>query len=448
MSDYSRRDLLKAGTAIAAGAALPADAFAQPQQQKGAAPAGQGEFNLKPEKGAKLRVMRPSKFVQGDETAWLENTKKYQQQTGVEVRVDFEGWEDLRPKSAVAANVGRGPDIVYGWFDDAHQYPEKLLELTDVATYLERKYGGWYDVCKRFGMRNNRWIALPLGAAGAKMVHRISWVKEAGFSEVPQDMDGFLKLCQALKRINHPAGFALGNAVGDGNAWCHWVVWAFGGKLVDEKDTVVINSPETVKALEYAKQLYETFIPGTLSWLDSNNNKAFLDGQIGLTNNGISVYYAAKNSQEPKIKEMAADIGHAQFPIGPVGRPTELHLTVPAMVYRYTKFPNAAKDYLRFMMEKEQYEAWQTASIGYWGQPLRAYEQAKIWTEDPKHTPYRDVMKNMLWPSYAGKLGAQSAGTLADFIMVNMVAQAASGAKSPAEAAAEAQKRAERYYRI
>ena len=53
-----------------------------------------------------------------------------------------------------------------------------------------------------------------------------------------------------------------------------------------------------LKALEYAKELYKYFVPGTLSWLDPNNNKAFLDGQISATNNGISIYYAAKNSTE------------------------------------------------------------------------------------------------------------------------------------------------------
>ncbi len=88
---------------------------------------------------------------------------------------------------------------------------------------------------------------------------------------------------------------ALGNATGDG-LWCNWLVWAFGGKLVDANNKVVIDSPETLKALEYGKELYATFIPGTLSWLDPNNNKAFLDGQISYTNNGISIYVAAKNS--------------------------------------------------------------------------------------------------------------------------------------------------------
>ncbi|MGQ0662878.1 MAG: ABC transporter substrate-binding protein [Pseudomonadota bacterium] len=441
MSDFTRRDALKIGAGIAAGAAIGLNAGAANAQ---AVP----EFKLTPETGAKLRVMRPSKFVQGDETVWLENTKKYQATSGVEVRVDSEGWEDLRPKSAVAANVGRGPDVVYGWYDDAHQYPDKLLDLTDLGNYLDKKYGGWYDVCKKFGMRRGRWIALPLGAAGNQIVYRQSWVKEAGFERFPTDPAGLLKLCQALKAKGHPAGFALGNAVGDGNVWTHWLVWSFGGKMVDDKDRVVINSPETVAALEYAKQLYETFIPGTLSWLDPNNNKAFLDGQIGLTTNGISIYYAAKTSTDPALKAIAQDIQHANMPIGPVGRPTELNLAVPAMVFKYTKYPNAAKDYIRFMFEKEQYVPWQQASIGYFSQSLKAYEQSPVWTEDPKHTPYRDSMKNMLWPSYAGSLGYASAGVLADFVMVNMVAQAASGAKTPKDAAAEAQRRAERYYKV
>ena len=118
------------------------------------------------------------------------------------------------------------------------------------------------------------------------------------------------------------------------------------------------------------------------------------------------------------------------------------------MVFKYTKYPQAAKDYIRFMMEREQYMPWQDASIGYFSQPLKAYEKSPVWTVDPKHTPYRDLMSKMLWPGYAGSLGYASSGAMADFIMVNMVAQAATGAKSPKDAAAEAQKRAERYYKV
>jgi multiple sugar transport system substrate-binding protein len=439
MSNIKRRDFLKISAGLAAGAAGGMPLLAKAQGK--AAP-------WKPEKGAKLRVLRWKRFVQGDEDLWMANTKKFAEKTGVEVRVDNEGWEDVRPKAAVAANVGSGPDIIISTFEDAHQYPDKLVDVSDVANYLGGKYGGWYDVCKDYCTEKGKWNAVPMGCAGNAVVHRIGAMKEAGFSEFPKDTAGFLKLAQAYKAKGLPPGFALGNATGDGNVWTHWLVWSHGGKMVDTKGNVVIASPETEAALNYGKQLYETFIPGTLSWLDPNNNKAFLDGQIGMTANGISVYYAAKNSPDPKMKAMVDDIGHANFPVGPIGRTTELNLFFPMMLFKYSKVPNAAKAYLAFMMEKEQYEPWQAASIGYVSHPLRAYEQSPLWKSDPKNLPYSNSMKIMLPNGYSGPMGYASAATMADFIMVNMVAEAVSGAKTPKEAMDRAKARAERYYKV
>ena len=405
-------------------------------------------LSFKPEPGAKLRVLRWSRFVQGDIDAYMANVKKFTEKTGVEVRVDNEGWEDVRPKAAVAANTGAGPDIILSTNDDANLYPDKLLDVTDLAEYLGKKYGGWYPAGMAY-MRpdGKKWIGLPLGASGTLIVYRESLVKAAGFDAFPKNTDDFLKLFKALKEKGTPGGMALGNATGD-SLWCNWLIWAFGAKVVDKNNKVVLDSPETIKALEYGKELYANFIPGTLSWLDPNNNKAFLDGQISVTNNGISIYYAAKNSPDAKLKEMAADINHAPFPVGPVGVPTESHLFFNQMVMKYTKYPKAAKEFLRFMMEEPQYDAWQTGAGGYIAPPLAAFAKGSIWSIDPKNTPYRDSLKNQRPAGYAGTLGYASAGVAADFIVPNMVAEAASGAKTPKEAAERAQKRAERYYRV
>ncbi|MBV8031802.1 MAG: extracellular solute-binding protein [Betaproteobacteria bacterium] len=433
-----RRDLIKAGAALATAGALPAvPGVAQAQA-----------WTNQPEKGAKLRVMRWKRFVEGDERVWMENTKRFSERYGVEVRVDSESFDDIRPKAAVAANVGSGPDIILGWFDDAHLYPDKLVPVTDVAEYLGKKYGGWYPVSRDYGMRGKEWIALPIGANGGAMVYRKSHVQAAGFEAFPATWTEYLKLAQAMKAKGTPVGHALGHASGDAPTWLYCLWWGFGGKLVDEKGNVTINSPETLAALEYARQLYATFPPGTLSWLDPSNNKAFLDGQISCTNNAISIYYVAKSSNDEKLRAMAADIEHAHWPVGPIGKPTELHQITQAMVFKYSRYPKAAKEYLRFMMEKEQYAPWQTASLGYVMQPLAAYENSAIWTEEPKAAAFRYGMKNMRHHGYAGRLGAASAATLADFIVVDMFAEAASGDKSPKEAAERATKRAERYYKV
>ena len=439
---FDRRRFLEGTAGVAAGSALSGASVWAPAVHAQSAP------TYKPEPGAKLRVLRWSRFVQGDIDAYMANVRRFTERTGVEVRVDNEGWEDVRPKAAVAANTGAGPDIILSTNDDANLYPEKLLDVTDLCEYLGKKYGGWYPAGEAYLKPDGkRWIGVPLGCAGAMMVYRESMVKAAGFDTFPKDTDGFLRMFRALKEKGTPGGLALGNATGD-SGWTHWLIWAFGGSIVDANNRVVIDSIETYRALEYARELYSTFVPGTLSWLDPNNNKAFLDGQVSVTNNGISIYYAAKNSPDPKLKEIAADINHAAFPVGPVGKPTEYHLFFNQMIMKYTKYPQAAKEFLRFMMEADQFNAWISGGGGYVSQPLRAYASNPVWTSDPKNTPYRDAFANLRPAGFAGKLGYASAGALADFIVANMVAEAASGSRSPKEAAERAQQRAERYYKV
>jgi multiple sugar transport system substrate-binding protein len=433
-----RRFLRAAGAATALGAA---GHLLQSEPTQSAASKWQ------PEKGASLRLLRWKRFVQGDEEVFVANTRRFTEVTGVEVAIDSENWEEVRPKAAVAANVGAGPDIVMATNEDHLQYPGQLLDVTDLVEYLGQKYGGWYDICRSYGMHEGRWIALPTGAGGGAWVCRKSMLHAAGFDALPQDFGGLLKLCKQLKARGTPPGMALGHATGDANGWTHWVLWGFGGKLANEDNTVAINSNETVAALEYAKELYQTFVPGTLSWLDPSNNKAFLAGEIGLTVNGISIYYAAKTSPDPKMNAIAADIQHAFDPIGPIGKRANGGLMFPALIFKYSKYPNAAKEYLRFMMEKEQYAPWQSACIGYVSHPLRAYESNPVWTADPQHAFYRDVVKTMRPLGHAGKLGQASAATTADFVVVDMFAEVCAGQQTPKEAAQRAEKRALRHYR-
>ena len=436
MNGVTRRYALRAGGATVAAALLPSDGVQ-------AAPTWNGPA---PEPDAQIRVLRWKQFVQSEFDSFAANTKKFADQTGVKVRLDAESWDDIRPKASVAANVGAGPDIIMGTNDDPFKFPEKLLDMTDLAEYLGAKYGGWYPVTRKYGMLRDRWIALPQGSPIGTFNYRVSAMRAAGFEEFPKDTAGFLKLCQGLRKVGKPPGFALGHATGDANGWTHWCLWAHGGKVVDESNRVVLDSPETVAALEYAKQLYANFIEGVLSWLDPSNNKAFLADQIGVTTNGISIYTVAKNSPDPAVKAIAADMNHANYPIGPVGRPTELQLMLNTYAYRYTKYPNAVREYLRFMWEKEQVDAWLTAANGYVSPALPAWNDNPVWTKDPKVTPFRDGLKLALDNGYSGSLGSASAAVIGDFVVVDMFGEACTGDLTPKAAAQRAAERAKRYY--
>jgi multiple sugar transport system substrate-binding protein len=396
------------------------------------------------EKGAKLKLLRWSAFVDADQTYWDKHTKAFTQKTGVPVSIDWETWTDVQPKAATAAHVGSGPDLAIAFYDTPQQFPDKLIDLSDVADDISKEAGAWFPTPQKYGQSNGKWIAIPLGANGAEWNYRVSWAQKAGFSEFPKDTDGLLEFAKAMKTDGHPIGLALGHAVGDANTWTHWLVWAFGGMTVDSNGNIAVNKDGTVKALEYAKQFGDQMISGVASWDDSNNNKAYLAGQLGATSNGISIYYSAQSD----APDVAADTMTAEFPIGPVGKPTQFHQISQFMVYAYTPYPNAAKEYIKFMMAPEQYQPWMVASEGYVSPPLENYTQDPFWTSKPQYTPYRDAAKNMLWDGYSGPMGIQSSQALADYVVVDMVARAATGQQSPKDSANQAAAQLKRIYGV
>lgn len=436
MVHLDRRSLVKGGAALglagAAGLLDWAKAWAQEQP-------------FKPEQGAQLSILRWKRFVEAEDQAFMKMVEAFTKATGVKVNVTNESFDDIQPKASVAANTGQGPDMVWGLFSFPFLFPSKCIEVTDVADYLGKKYGGWAPTAAAYGKYKDKWISIPVAFNGGYINYRVSAVKKAGFDKVPQDNAGFLELCKALKKNNTPCGFALGHATGDANNWTHWALWSHGGNLVDQNEKVVINSPETAKALEYVKQLYETFVPGTASWNDSNNNKAFLAGELYLTNNGISIYAAAK--ADPSKKELAEDIDHALYPIGPAGKPTELQLAFPILAYTFTKAPNACKAFMAFMLEAENYNPWLEAAQGYLTQPLNAYENNPVWTADPKNTVFREASKRTLPASGTAPVSEKSAAALADFIVVDMFASYVTGREDVKGAIRTAERAAQRIFR-
>jgi multiple sugar transport system substrate-binding protein len=435
--DLDRRRLLQGGAAAAA--VLTGD------QLFNFAKAWAQTAPWKAEPGAKLTVMRWKRFVESEDAAFNDIVTAFSKATGTEMNVFSESFEDEVPKASVAANTGAGMDMVWGTHTLPQLFPDKVVYMNDVADYLGKKYGGWTDAAMKTVMLNNNWLGIPVATNGGALTYRKSATDKAGFSKFPTDFPGFLELCKALKKNNTPAGFALGHATGDANGWLHWALWGHGAYTVDKDDKVIINSPETVKALNYVKALSDTFIPGVASWNDSSNNKAFLSGELFLTLNGISIYLSAKD--DPKLKDMAEDIYHSTLPIGPIGHPAELHLTVPIFAFKFTKYPNAAKAFTAFMLEKEQFDKWLIASRGYLTQTLNAYQANPVWTADPKAAPYAVTSKRTLPASGIGHPGEKAAQAIADFIVVDMFASYCSGQADAKTAMANAERLLKRIYR-
>jgi multiple sugar transport system substrate-binding protein len=228
MPNLTRRTLVKGGTTLATtgvftGATLLEWARAWAQT----AP-------WKPEKGAELSLLRWKYFVQSEDDTFVALIDAFTKATGVKVTISRESVDDIQPKASVAANTGAGPDLIWGLYSLPHLFPQKCLDVSDVADYLGNKYGGWVPSAVTYGKSGGgKWIDIPICYNGVVINYRISSLKQAGFSKFPATTDEFLEYAKATKKNNTPGGFALGHASGDANTWVHWCLWAHGGNMVD-----------------------------------------------------------------------------------------------------------------------------------------------------------------------------------------------------------------------
>jgi multiple sugar transport system substrate-binding protein len=167
-----------------------------------------------PERGAQLSLLRWKYFVQAEDDAFVKALDAFTKATGVKVTVARESYGDVQPKASVAANTGAGPDLFWGLYSLPHLFPQKCVDVSDVADYLGRKYGGWAPSAVTYGKSGNKWIAIPICYSGNIINYRISSLAKAGFSKFPQTTDEFLAYAKATKANGAPGGFALGHASG------------------------------------------------------------------------------------------------------------------------------------------------------------------------------------------------------------------------------------------
>jgi multiple sugar transport system substrate-binding protein len=135
------------------------------------------------------------------------------------------------------------------------------------------------------------------------------------------------------------------------------------------------------------------------------------------------------------------------MPIGPVGVPTAQNRLDPMVVFRYSKYPNAAKALISFLMEAPQYPKLITNSAGFTTQALKGFADNPVWHSDPKIAPFASAAQDTRSISWPQTPNPASAAVFADFVVVDMFAATVSGSSDAKSAMARAQQQVERIYK-
>ena len=353
---------------------------------------------------------------------------------GIKLNFETVNGNDLQPRITSGIQSGAGPDLIMLFNNHPHLYFNSLVDLSDVAEEVGKEQGGYYGVSEGNCKAGGKWVAMPMCIVGALNAYRKSWFAEQGASKFPETWDEYRALGKKLKAAGTPIGQALGQSFGDPPTFAYPLMWSFGGMEVDDKGAVVINSKETVEAVKFMTAFWKDACDeGGLAWDDASNNRAFLAGTIASTLNGASIYLLANREKgkyfTDKKEELATDILHGELPAGPKGK-FAFHTFQSHVLPNYSKNQTAAKDLLRFIHKKENYEQWFMTGLGFDTPGTKSWETHPMWDKDPVMKPYAVAGKLGATPGRAGPPNAKAAEVLSKYLIVNMFASAIKGASA------------------
>src|SRR6266568_3135452 len=249
--------------------------------------------------GTRLNILRWVDFIPACDVELKRQAPEASKVLGAEVVFEFINGNDLQPRITAAMQSGAGPDIIMMLHNWPHLYQNGLVDVTDLGEWQGKDQGAYYPQSEAAAKDGKRWLALPHGIVGLQFAYRKSWFDEVGQTSWPKTLDELRQVGMKLKKKGHPIGQTLGHTFGDAPAWSYPLLWNFGTAETDKAGKSVLDNKQTVDSVKWMTAFWKDACDeGGFAWDDTNNNRAFLAGEIAATLNGASIYIAAKRQQD------------------------------------------------------------------------------------------------------------------------------------------------------
>ncbi|HEX9120421.1 MAG TPA: extracellular solute-binding protein, partial [Terriglobales bacterium] len=361
--------------------------------------------------------------------------EEWSKQSKVKVKIEQINANDIPARAAAAIESKQGPDIVQFFHNWQNQYGDSLVDVTDICTALESKYGGYIPYAKADAMLNGKFNAVPHTIVPNIYVARKSYLKAAGTAQWPKTWEELRREGKKWKANGHPIGQTVGHTFGDAVDFTYPYLWSYGVAERDEKGHITINSKQTLEALKFFKALWDDAMdPAGAGWDDSANNRAFLSGSIAATNNAPSIYLTATNQVilDEKGEPLVNDILHVANPAGPAGI-FHYHYSQQLAIPKYSKNADIAKEFIRWLMDKEQFTKYLRRGQAYQAAALKDYMKDAMWEMFPALKPYRDHLLEAQHVGWKGAADASAARVVQNYVLIDMLANVATGKMTPDE---------------
>src|SRR5262245_8485711 len=124
-------------------------------------------------------------------------------------------------------------------------------------------------------------------------------------------------------------------------------------------------------------------------------------------------------SAKRDLPDMGKVIDHGLNPKSPAGR---FHALVPVThgVFAYGPDPQAAKDFLRWIMDPKQFRPWISSGDMYFAPYLHAFDKFPDWDIEPRVKPYQKVLETGKLTSWPAPANRAHAAVITRWVVIDM----------------------------
>lgn len=369
--------------------------------------------------------------------AWFRSwAQAWGEQNDVEVTVDLETYTLLPELAAAEVKAKRGHDI-FGFLSPPARYEDQVIDHRAIVSQVERAVGPYGDLGRRstYNPKTKRYFGVSDYHVPAPLIWRHDLWNEIG--ESPATWEHVRAAAPTLKAAGHPIGIGLANEP-DSNVALLSLLMSFGSFLQDESGRVVIDSENTVAAVEFMADLQRNGGEGSaFDWSVTSNNQFVLSGRGSLIVNAISPIRRAEDLGMPFARELWI----WPVPGGPYGRHGLGQYTSVYSVWRFARNRDAAE---RFLADLCLASSEAVAASTFFNYPTfpgacparQIYQAAAADTRAPRGkysilaTVASKYTRNAGYPGYSN---AAVQDVLAAFLIPRMFAEVAKGRMSAAD---------------
>jgi ABC-type glycerol-3-phosphate transport system substrate-binding protein len=446
----SRRQFLRAVGVAGLGGALAACA----SEEGGGGPGGGGQatgaaptttFAQPASKlSGDLKILLWSHFVPSHDTWFDPFAKDWGKQAGVNVTVDHIDNAQIPARIAAEIQAGQGHDVIQ-YIAPLSQFEPSVEDLKDITDEASKRWGQQLELTKlsSFNPATGKFYAYAPGWVPDPGDFRRSLWEGVGMPNGPASWEELLKGGAEIKKSKGTQlGIGMSQEI-DSNMAGRALMWSYGASVQDENEQVVINSEETVAAVEFMTKLFkQAMTDEVFSWNAASNNQGLVAGKLSYILNSISAWRTAQGANP----DVANDVGFVPALRGPADARAAQHVLYNWIIPKHAANPDAAKEFLLYYTENFASATWHSKLYDFPAWAERVPQLDGWLAKDPYGANPADKLAFLKdatsWSTNIGYPGPSNTAigeVFGTFVIPNMFASAARGDASPKEAVAQAE---------